>query len=90
MASVLVKLFEAALTPSADGLSVRVQKNASLNSGSVSDRLQEKKPTASASTTTSNFKPTRREQIATALTWTKQATEGSLVTHPGVYCLQQQ
>jgi transposase len=26
--------------------------------------------------------------LATALTWTKQATEGSLVTHPGVYCLR--
>ena len=26
--------------------------------------------------------------IVTALAWTKQATEGSLVTHPGVYCLR--
>jgi transposase len=26
--------------------------------------------------------------IATALTWTKSAIEGSLVTHPGVYCLR--
>jgi hypothetical protein len=27
-------------------------------------------------------------KIATALTWTKSAIEGSLVTHPGVYCLR--
>jgi transposase len=26
--------------------------------------------------------------IATALTWTKSASEGSLVTHPGIYCLR--
>jgi hypothetical protein len=61
MAKRFCELFEAALNAIADGLSRHVPKNASPNCGSASAGSR-KNTTASASTITSNYRPTSREK----------------------------
>jgi transposase len=87
MAKRFCELFEAALGAIADGLSrPRTEKRITKLWERIG-RLKEKSHGIGQHYHL-ELQADASGKIATALTWTKQATEGSLVTHPGVYCLR--